>query len=216
MKTYNRNVSDVEFKKSPRPTKEEIAEMSQSLGALIYVDVPVLECLSIVIEITPNACLRKILDNIFEEVRCGGFILPGLRAYSEILDENFITIVSRGEVKGNLADMLFQYAKDSGLKPGHISDKIGRSDSLKLFTQNMVTNLKKGKSVLKSLSLSTSGTTGTFQKEIKKVRDDIEYGYFLCEAMARRHATFDRMYCNVIKAGEVRSNLLKSFQMLVL
>ncbi len=213
MNTYSHEVSDLEFDNSPNPTKNELAVMSQALGMLLSVGVPTLECISVVMEITPNARLRKILNNAYYGIRHGDYIASSFSGYPRILGIKFISIVNDGEKMGCLVDALLEYAHYSGFKPGQLSRQIGWSECLTTFTKNMFESLKDDNSVLKSLSLSWKGTTAEFQETIKCVRNNVECGCTLSEAMDEAHFC-DRFYYNMIQAGDRNHDLLTSFELL--
>ncbi len=189
MATYSMFVTDSEVEKSPFPSQEEVVAMSQSLEILKDVGVPVLECISTVVEFTPNARLRQVLGDIYEVARSNDI---------------------------SLEHMLSRYPQfeNTKLPRNYVSNQIGRSESLMLFTKNMARNLTEAISILRSLRLSVNGTSETFREEVEKLIDEVEAGSTIYEAMAKRHTIFDRMYQNMVKAGEMRGELLQSFEFL--
>lgn len=74
---------------------------------------------------------------------------------------------------------------------------------LAAFTRQLGTLIKAGLPLLRGLEvLARQQTNATFRRVIESLADDIRSGGTLSEAMARHPRVFDRLYINMIKAGE--------------
>mgnify|MGYP001595204991 CR=1 FL=1 len=159
IKEYDFEVSDEEFLQSPLPTKEDQVALAQSLGLTISSMVPILICFMSTSSYTPNARLRWMLNQTYRNIREDRLIYPIISNHDDILDEEFIRAVERGEnsmedsySEENLGGFLLNYAVSNHKSPNELlSERIGRSKSLIRFTKEMSHNLSKGKSIPKSL-----------------------------------------------------------------
>lgn len=214
MENYDDNISGAQLSQSPVPSPEEVAIMSRLLGALLFVGVPPLECIFIAIEVTPNLRLQKMLDGLRQVVREDDSMVRYFSFHLPILGHRFVAAAASGEIMGNIGGALLQYAKDENLAQGKVAHQIGRSDELILFTETMAKCLEKGNSILAAVCFCQNQVQGDFKKEIEKLKDSIETGCTLTEAMAESSATFDRMYRSMIEAGERDGNEAKVFPIL--
>lgn len=74
---------------------------------------------------------------------------------------------------------------------------------LSVFTRQLGTLLKAGMPLLRGLEvLGRAEKNRSFRKIIESLSDDIRSGGTLSESMARHPQVFDRLYVNMIKAGE--------------
>lgn len=72
-----------------------------------------------------------------------------------------------------------------------------------LFTRQLSTLQDAGLPILRSLRiLENQSKPGVLKNTLAEVIEDIESGGTLSEAMAKHPKAFDRLYCNMIKAGE--------------
>jgi type IV pilus assembly protein PilC len=82
---------------------------------------------------------------------------------------------------------------------GNVSKKL-----LTTFTRQLSTLIDAGLPILRSLRiLEQQQKPGMLRVAIRLVADDVEGGSTLSEAMARHPKAFDRLYCNMVKAGEL-------------
>jgi type IV pilus assembly protein PilC len=82
---------------------------------------------------------------------------------------------------------------------------IGRvgAKQLCLFTRQLSTLQDAGLPILRSLKiLENQCKPGVLKNSLNEVVEDIESGSTLSEAMVKHPKCFDRLYCNMIKAGE--------------
>lgn len=71
------------------------------------------------------------------------------------------------------------------------------------FTRQLSTLMDAGLPILRSLRiLEQQQKPGTLRVALRYVAEDVEGGATLSEAMARHPKVFDRLYCNMIAAGE--------------
>ncbi|MHC5054928.1 MAG: type II secretion system F family protein [Planctomycetota bacterium] len=88
--------------------------------------------------------------------------------------------------------------KGGGLGIGRVSAK-----ALTQFTRQFATLMDAGLPIVRSLDiLSNQQKPGLLKKTIQQVREDVEGGSSLSESMARHPRVFDRLFTNMIKAGE--------------
>jgi type IV pilus assembly protein PilC len=95
-------------------------------------------------------------------------------------------------------------AKKSGRKKKK-SFSIGKISSkhLTTFTRQLSTLQDAGLPILRSLKiLEGQAKPGILKNSLSDVVEDIESGSTLSEAMAKHPKAFDRLYCNMVKAGE--------------
>ncbi|MBK9383517.1 MAG: type II secretion system F family protein [Planctomycetes bacterium] len=71
------------------------------------------------------------------------------------------------------------------------------------FTINLSTLSDAGIPIVRALSiLEGQLRPGPFKRVLSDVRDEVESGTAMSEAMKKHPAAFDRLYCNMVKAGE--------------
>lgn len=109
----------------------------------------------------------------------------------------FVTKISvkkgTGQAKGGAAGR-----KKRGMSFGGTSSK-----QLSLFTKQLSILQDAGLPILRSLRiLETQQKSGRLKNALMDVGDEIESGATLSEAMAKSPKTFNRLYINMIKAGE--------------
>src|SRR5687768_8669638 len=70
------------------------------------------------------------------------------------------------------------------------------------FTRQLATLIDAGLPIMRSLSiLNEQVESQIFKDRISAMKDDIESGSSLSDAMARHPKTFDRLYVNMVRAG---------------
>ncbi|MHC4252713.1 MAG: type II secretion system F family protein, partial [Planctomycetota bacterium] len=88
--------------------------------------------------------------------------------------------------------------KGGGLGIGRVGAK-----ALTQFTRQFATLMDAGLPIVRSLDiLANQQKPGLLKKTIQQVREDVEGGSSLSESMARHPRVFDRLFTNMIKAGE--------------
>ncbi len=96
-------------------------------------------------------------------------------------------------------------AKKGGRKGKKKSFTIGRISTKQLctFTRQLSTLQDAGLPILRSLKILEGQTKpGVLKNALGEVIEDIESGATLSDAFAKHPKAFDRLYCNMIKAGE--------------
>ncbi len=72
------------------------------------------------------------------------------------------------------------------------------------FTRQLATLIDAGLPIMRSLTiLREQVESAIFKDKIKQMANDIESGASLSEAMARHPGQFDRLYINMVRAGEI-------------
>lgn len=83
-------------------------------------------------------------------------------------------------------------------KGGSISDK-----DVAMFTRQLATMLKSGVALLQSFDIVARGHSNpAMSKLLFDIKSDVEQGLSLSQAFKRHPAYFDRLYCNLVAAGE--------------
>lgn len=71
------------------------------------------------------------------------------------------------------------------------------------FTRQFATLTNAGLTTIRSLDILTAMLKiGVLKKALRKVKDDVEQGTTLSDAMAQHPRVFDRLYVNMVRAGE--------------
>jgi len=117
--------------------------------------------------------------------------------------------------KGFFVTKISERAKKAGKKAAPAKKKGGRgkkksfsiggvsNKQLCTFTRQLSTLQDAGLPVLRSLKiLEGQSKPGALKNALADVVDDIESGSTLSEAFAKHPKAFDKLYCNMIKAGE--------------
>jgi type IV pilus assembly protein PilC len=100
--------------------------------------------------------------------------------------------------KGGPKKVMGQKKKKKSFTIGKVSSK-----NLTLFTRQLSTLQDAGLPILRSLKiLENQSKPGVLKNSLMDVIDDIESGSTLSEAMSKHPKAFDRLYCNMVKAGE--------------
>lgn len=86
--------------------------------------------------------------------------------------------------------------------PGFFAPRVNGKE-LQVFTRQFATLINAGIPVVDGLRILSEGLRSGLLKEASNhVKVQIESGRRLAEAMAQRPAVFDKLYCNMIQAGE--------------
>lgn len=125
--------------------------------------------------------------------------------------------VTRGEIEANSDAEVRVRLRSQGLEAmsvarasvakgapqvGMFSARV-KSKDLQIFTRQFATLINAGIPVVDSLKILGEGMRpGVLREAAGHVRNQIEGGRRLAESMAQRPAAFDKLYCNMIQAGE--------------
>ena len=132
-------------------------------------------------------------------------------AYSAI---NSLGAESEGQVTAPDLSAARELLRQRGLRPVSLSEigAVGASPkkakrvkmrALQVFSRQFATMIDAGLSVVASLVILEQQTDDQRLSEvIREVRQDVEGGMLLSQAMARHPNTFDRLYISMIEAGE--------------
>ncbi len=81
---------------------------------------------------------------------------------------------------------------------GRISDK-----DVALFTRQLATMMKSGVPLLQAFDIGIKGSGNpALARLLNEVRTDVETGFNLSQAFAKHPAHFDKLFCNLVEAGE--------------
>jgi len=101
-------------------------------------------------------------------------------------------------------------AKGQKKSLGEINITIGKvkSKDLTTFTRQLSTLQDAGLPIIRSLRiLAAQFKKGLLRKTLHKVIEDIEGGSTFSGALVKHHRVFDKLYVNIVKAGEVSGSL---------
>lgn len=82
-----------------------------------------------------------------------------------------------------------------------------RSKEITTFTRQLATLQDAGFPLIRGLKILILQTRGMFKKTLINVAEDIEGGSTLSGALARHKKVFDKLYVNIVKAGELSGSL---------
>lgn len=120
----------------------------------------------------------------------------------------FPTGIKELTVRGKSAEQ--HAAKTQKKKFGEINISIGgvKSKHLTLFTRQLSTLQDAGLPIIRSLQiLAAQLKKGMLKKTVLKVIENIEGGSTFSGALARHPRVFDKLYVNIVKAGEISGSL---------
>src|SRR5690242_50384 len=129
----------------------------------------------------------------------------------------FVTKISERAAKAAKGGKKAAAAKPKSRKGKKKSFTIGKVSTKQLctFTRQLSTLQDAGLPILRSLKiLEGQCKPGVLKNALGDVVEDIESGQTLSEAFAKHPKAFDRLYCNMIKAGEAGGALESILQRL--
>jgi len=88
----------------------ELALMCHQFAAMTQVGIPMLQCLSILIQQCNNSILKRTLKKVTENLEEGMSLADSLKAYPKVFPPLFISMVESGEVSGMLDQVLKRLA----------------------------------------------------------------------------------------------------------
>jgi type IV pilus assembly protein PilC len=106
-----------------RITSQEIAEFAEQFAIMIEAGLSLAQCLVTLIEGCKNQKLRKIIDQIRQDVESGFTLADAIEQHPLVFTKLFVSLVKAGEVSGNLPKSLRQIA-DNLDKDQEIRQKI--------------------------------------------------------------------------------------------
>ena len=106
-------------------------------------------------------------------------------------------------VKGLLAQSLKEISEGAGLGQTTIGGKKVKPKSLQIFSRQFATMIEAGLNVVSALVILEEQTDDqALAAIIVELREDVEGGLLLSEAMARHPKVFTRLYVAMVEAGE--------------
>lgn len=138
--------------------------------------------------------------------RSGKTIVATMEATSErdvaaaLRDKGLFVSEVKAPKKGLNADLKLPAWMDPGSRP-NVRD-------VTIFSRQFATVINAGLPVVQSLAiLQRQSDKEGFKAALKKIREDVETGVPLSDAIAKYPAIFNRLYVYLVKAGEVSGNL---------
>ena len=105
--------------------------------------------------------------------------------------------------RGLLAQGLKEVSDSSARGVGRMNKKKVKPKALQVFSRQFATMIDAGMSIVSALVVLESQTDDKRLAEVtKEVREDVEGGLLLSQAMARRSDVFSKLYVAMIEAGE--------------
>lgn len=106
-----------------RVTAKDMVFLSRQLSVMVLAGLPLVESLEILARQTSKPALRKIVENITENVRGGSRFSSALAKYPKIFDDFYVNMVRAGETAGKLDEVL-NYLADEREKNYDLISKI--------------------------------------------------------------------------------------------
>lgn len=107
------------------------------------------------------------------------------------------------QAKGLMISQLNELATKSSSKEGFTFGAVISKEGLCTFTRQLATLLQAGLPLLKAMNLlRTQERNPAFKKVLVEICDQIESGNTLSDAFGQHPKIFDRLYINMIRAGE--------------
>ena len=117
--------------------------------------------------------------------------------------------VVRGEIRATGDAMVQAMLRRQGIqvskvkkhkmtRGGRISDK-----DIALFTRQLATMMKSGVPLLQAFDIAMKGSgNAALSRMLNDIRTDVETGLNLSQAFAKHPVNFDKLFCNLVAAGE--------------
>ena len=115
----------------------------------------------------------------------------------------------RGETRATGEAMVQAMLRRQGVRVSKISkQKMSRRGSISekdiaLFTRQLATMMKSGVPLLQAFDIGIKGSGNpTLSNMLNEIRTDVETGSSLSQAFAKQPKYFDKLFCNLVGAGE--------------
>ncbi|MFQ5665104.1 MAG: type II secretion system inner membrane protein GspF [Candidatus Binatia bacterium] len=95
---------------SQRITPQELALVTRQLSTLVGAGLPLVECLSALIEQVESSRIKRTLSQVREQVTEGGSLANALKGHPRIFSDLYINMVRAGEASGALDVVLLRLA----------------------------------------------------------------------------------------------------------
>jgi general secretion pathway protein F len=93
-----------------RITPQELALLTRQLSTLVGANLPLVDCLSALIEQVESARIKRTLSHIREQVTEGTSLADALKAHPRIFSDLYVSMVRAGEASGALDVVLLRLA----------------------------------------------------------------------------------------------------------
>lgn len=117
--------------------------------------------------------------------------------------------VVRGEIRANGDAMVQAMLRRQGIQVGKIKKlKMARGGritdkDIALFTRQLATMMKSGVPLLQAFDIAMKGSGNpALSRLLNEIRTDVETGLSLSQAFAKHPVHFDKLFCNLVAAGE--------------
>ncbi|WEN43346.1 Type II secretion system protein F [Thauera sp. GDN1] len=117
--------------------------------------------------------------------------------------------VVRGEIRANGDAMVQAMLRRQGIQVGKIKKlKMSRGGritdkDIALFTRQLATMMKSGVPLLQAFDIAMKGSGNpALSRLLNEIRTDVETGLNLSQAFAKHPVHFDKLFCNLVAAGE--------------
>jgi general secretion pathway protein F len=115
-----------------RISPDELALLTRQLATLVGAGLPLVDCLSALIDQVETARTKRTLSQIREQVTEGGSLADALKAHPRIFSELYVNMVRAGEASGALDIVLIRLA-DYTEKYAALRDKVRSSMTYPTF-----------------------------------------------------------------------------------
>src|SRR3989344_6952530 len=102
-----------------RISLQDRINFARHLSLVIKAGMPIFEGLKIIQVQTESSVLKRVIENLMEDVNNGKFLADGLERHHHIFGDFFINIVRVGEGSGTLAKNLLYLATELGRQKSH-------------------------------------------------------------------------------------------------
>jgi len=93
-----------------RVTPQQLALLTRQLSTLVGAGLPLVDCLSALIEQLDNARVKRVFSQVREEVTEGGSLADALKAHPRVFSDLYVSMVRAGEASGALDVVLLRLA----------------------------------------------------------------------------------------------------------
>jgi type IV pilus assembly protein PilC len=91
-------------------SSKELSVFTRQLATMIDAGLPLVQCLDILANQTPNKAFQRVLSSVKNSVEQGATFSDALRKHPRVFDELFVNLVAAGEVGGILDTILARLA----------------------------------------------------------------------------------------------------------
>lgn len=93
-----------------RVTPQQLALLTRQLSTLVGAGLPLVDCLSALIEQLDNARVKRVFSQVREQVTEGGNLADALKAHPRVFSDLYVSMVRAGEASGALDVVLLRLA----------------------------------------------------------------------------------------------------------